>query len=228
VSFGVSPFVWFGGKQRLARRIVDLLPPHLVYVEPFGGAAAVLLTKAPSRLEVYNDADGNLVNFFRVLRDEPEELERRLRLTPFARSEFREAVAHWRADFTGIDDPIERARLFWVRIELSFAGCATTVGWGGEFAGRRRGSKAWTSHTKLDRLERISARFRGVQIEHLEWPDVFDRYDGPDAVFYVDPPYVPETRRSNKQAGGKAYPHDLTSVDHEALVERLLTLRGGH
>jgi DNA adenine methylase len=219
----VSPFVWFGGKQRLAGRIAALLPAHLVYVEPFGGACAVLLTKAPSRLEVYNDRDESLVNFFQVLRDRPEELERKLRLTPFSREEFARAVASWRVDFTDVrDDPVEWARLFWTRVEQSFAGTPTTVGWAGEFRGRRRGSRARTSFTKLNRIERICARLRLVQIENLDWRQVLDRYDGPDACFYCDPPYEPTTRKPNRQKGNRAYNHDLTAEHHVELIARLL------
>lgn len=226
-SWAVSPFVWFGGKQRLARRIAALLPEHLVYVEAFGGAASVLLSKAPSRLEVYNDLDGSLVNFFRVLRDQPDELERRLRLTPFSRAEFDAAVVQWRTRFAEIQhDEVEWARLFWTRVEQSFAGTPTTVGWAGEFRGRRRGSRAKTSLTKLDRLERISARLRSVQIENLDWRAVLDRYDGPDAVFYLDPPYEPTTLRKRKQRGEKSYDHDLDSLGHTELIERIQTLQG--
>lgn len=223
-SWGVSPFVWFGGKQRLARRIADLLPPHMVYVEPFGGAAAVLLTKAPARVEVYNDRDEGLVNFFRVLREHPDELERRLRLTPFSRSEFARAVESSRVGYRDVADPIERARLFWVRVEQSFAGTPMTVGWAGEFRGRRRGARAKTSWTKLGRLEAIAARLRTVQIENLDWREVLARYDGPTACFYLDPPYEPSTRKRYRQQGDKAYNYDLTASDHEELVERIQRL----
>lgn len=226
MTWAIAPFVWFGGKQRLARRIAQLLPPHLVYVEVFGGAASVLLTKAPSRLEVYNDRDESLVNFFRVLRDEPDELERRLRLSPFSRVEFNLAVDAWRNGYADVDDAVERARLFWVRVEQSFAGTPMTVGWAGEFRGWRRGSRARTSWTKLDRIHRAAARFRVVQIENLDWRQALDRYDGPDAVFYLDPPYEPSTRCRYHQKGDRAYPHDLTPEDHVELIERVQALEG--
>ncbi len=218
MSWAVSPFPWFGGKQRLARRIVDLLPAHLVYVEPFGGAAAVLLTKAPARLEVYNDLDDGLVTFFRVLRDQPAELERRLRLTPFARSEFEHCRDTWRDS----GDEVEKARRWYVRVEQAFAGTPTTSGWGGEFSGRPRQSKAETSIARLERLPRIAQRLRSVQIEQLDWREALDRYDGPDAVFYLDPPYLPETRRRpNHRKGGKGYVCELRREDHEELLERV-------
>lgn len=224
-SWAVSPFPWFGGKQRLARRIVDLLPPHLVYVEPFGGACAVLLSKPRARLDVYNDRDEGLVNFFRVLRDRGDELEHDLRLTPFARSEFNRCVRSWREGWRDVaHDELEWARRWYVRVDQSFAGTPTTVGWSGEFRGRRRSSRAQTSWTRLDRMPAIVDRFRTVQIENLDWRAVLDRYDGPDAVFYLDPPYLAETRRPNRQAGGRAYAHELTDDDHAELIERAATL----
>ena len=121
-------------------------------------------------------------------------------------------------------DPLAWARRWYVRVEQSFAGTPTTVGWSGEFRGRRRCSRAETSWTRLERLPRIVARLRTVQIETRDWREVLDRYDGPDAVFYLDPPYVPSTRRPNRQKGGKAYAHELTAEDHEELVARALEL----
>jgi DNA adenine methylase len=108
----VAPFAWYGGKSRLAPAIVDLLPGHRTYVEAFGGAAAVLCSKSPAVLEVYNDVDGGLVNFFRVLRARPDELERVLRLTPYSREEFADCCETWKS----IEDDIERARR-WRRLE---------------------------------------------------------------------------------------------------------------
>lgn len=217
-----APFPWFGGKHKLARTIVDLLAPHLVYVEAFGGAASVLLTKAPSRLEVYNDIDGGLVVFFRVLRDHPEELERRLRLTPFSRAEF----DHCRTSWEQVGDDVERARRWYVRVEQAFAGTPLTTGWGGEILGRRHGSRARTSLRRLDRLAAIAHRLRGVQIENLDWRDVLGRYDHSDAVFYLDPPYVRETRRRPRTRGGKDYAQELTTDEHAEFVDRVLALTG--
>lgn len=221
MSWAVSPFPWFGGKQRLCRRIADLLPQHLVYVEPFGGAAAVLLAKPRARLDVYNDVDQGLVNFFRVLRDRPDELTRLIELTPFSRTEFELCRDTWR----DVADELERARRWYVRVEQAFGGTPTTSGWAGEFAGRRRASRAQTSLTRLERLPRIVARLRTVQIEDIDWRRVLERYDGPDCVFYLDPPYPMSVRRPNRQAGNRSYAHELTELDHVELVERVLELQ---
>lgn len=215
-SIARAPFPWFGGKHELAPRIVDLLPAHLVYVEAFGGAASVLIAKSRARLEVYNDRDEGLVTFFRVLRDQPEELERRLRLTPFSRVEFDLCRRTW---FEQLDE-IERARRWYVRVEQAFAGTPLTTGWGGERLGRRHGSRAKTSLSRLDRLQAIAHRLRSVQIESLDWRGVLERYDHRDAVFYLDPPYVRATRRRPRAR----YTHELTDADHAELIARVLEL----
>jgi DNA adenine methylase len=217
-----SPFPWFGGKQKLADTILALFPEHNVYVEVFGGGASVLLSKAPGKLDVYNDADDGLVNFFRCLRDRPDELVPLLELTPYARAEWELARTTWKA----IDDDIERARLWYVIVAGSFAGFAARDngdagrGWGGERLGRMHLSRAASTANRVDNIWRFVERLRLVQIDNLDWRRCLDRYDDPDALFYIDPPYVPETRR----AGG--YLHELTADDHAELIERVLALRG--
>jgi DNA adenine methylase len=210
-----APFAWFGAKQRLAARIADLLPPHRVYVEVFGGGASVLFTKPRSALEVYNDADEGLVNFFRVLRDEPDELARRLRWTLYSRAEWEDAKARLE-----LGDPVERARCWFAAIGQAYAGDPTFSGWGGDRYGTPHLAKARAFANRVDHLHEFAERFRGVQVERLDWRDCLDRYDAPAACFYVDPPYVPETRSS----GG--YRHELTMDDHAELVARLAELEG--
>lgn len=97
MASGRAPFPWFGGKQHLAPLLLEVLPPHEVYVEVFGGAASLLFSKRPSRLEVYNDIDSGLVNFFRVLRDPKRaaELYRLLEHTPYSREEWQACSRDW-------------------------------------------------------------------------------------------------------------------------------------
>ncbi len=222
-----SPFPWFGGKQKLADEILGLFPEHAVYVEVFGGGASVLLSKPPATLDVYNDRDDGLVNFFEVLRDQPERLVAMLELTPYSRREWQRARATW----FKVDDPVERARRWYVVASQSFGAmvardsCAgwkqdVGCGWGGERLGRMHLSRAASTANRIDHIWRFVERMRLVQIEALDWRECLERYDNEDCLFYLDPPYVPSTRR----AGG--YVHELTLEDHAELVERVLALQG--
>jgi DNA adenine methylase len=227
MSAGPAPtaalFAWYGGKQRLASRIVELLPPHRTYVEAFGGAAAVLCAKRPAVLEVYNDVNAGMVTFFRVLRDRPAELERALRLTPYAREEFGACVRTWKS----IEDDLERARRWYVRCRQAFAGSAATVGWGYEVSGVQRGGTRSSSFaTSVEQLERFAERFRRVQVDHLDWRAVLSRYDGPGSCFYLDPPYHPATRGERGLRRNSAYIDELTTADHEDLVAAAIALKG--
>ena len=113
------PFAYYGGKTRLADRIVALLPAHEHYIEPFAGSLAVLLAKTPSRMETVNDLDGLLMTFWRVLRDQPEQLARACALTPHSRAEYESARD---ADLSAVTDDVERARLIWVQIAAGRGG----------------------------------------------------------------------------------------------------------
>jgi DNA adenine methylase len=215
-----APIAWYGGKARLASRIAALLPHHDTYVEPFGGAAAVLFAKTRATLEVYNDIDGGLVTFFRALRDRPEELARALRLTPYAREEFTDCRDTWKAT----RNDIERARRWYVRMRQAF-GCSASVSWGYERDGSLTGgTRAGSFASTVDELERFAERFRGVQVEHLDWRKVLALYDSKHACFYVDPPYHPDTRARISRNHG--YRHELTCSDHDELIAMPLLAAG--
>lgn len=204
----------------MAAQIASLLPAHRTYVEPFGGAAAVLFTKAPATLEVYNDVNSGLITFFRVLRDQPEQLARALRFSPYSREEFTLCVQTWEE----IEDDVERARRWYVRCRQAFAASAATVGWGYERTGATRGgTRSGSFATSVEALERFAERFRRVQVEHLDWRAVLRRYDGPAACFYLDPPYHPETRGCDRHS---CYVHELEAEDHDELVAAAIALKG--
>ena len=218
MSANVSPIAWYGGKSRLSAWIALLLPRHDTYVECFGGGASVLFRKPPARLEVYNDMHRGLVTFFRVLRDRPEELERALRLTPYARAEF----DHCRRTWHTAKDDVELARRFYVRTRMAFA-CSSTTGWGFEVdGGQRGGSRSASFATAVEELSRFAERFRRVQVEQLDWRKCLDRYDRPGTVLYLDPPYHPDARGRDHR---NAYQHDLSAGDHEELVATVAELR---
>jgi DNA adenine methylase len=210
------PVPYHGGKSRLATWIVSLMPAHRVFVEPFAGSAAVLLAKPISVHEILNDVDGNVVNFYRVLRDRPEALEYAVRLSPYAREEFAEA----RFDDT-IDD-LERARRWWVRTNQSFAHTGTTAtGWSTSI---KRGSN--NARTVFNRIERFAAaveRLSLVTFENRDAIEVIERYSVPDGVIYADPPYLMTSRSdAGRRRPGGDYAHEYGSEqDHRSLAEAL-------
>lgn len=185
------PFAYYGGKTTLAPTIASLLPAHDHYVEPFAGSLAVLLAKKPSRAETVNDLDGDLVTFWRVLRDQPDELERVCALTPHARAELR--VSN---DLDVVDD-VERARRVWVRLTQSRSHSMKPSGWWFR--------KAPAGHAPADyvdsyraRLVSAADRLRAVTLESRDALDVIADYGSePSVCLYVDPPYLGETRATN-------------------------------
>lgn len=211
-----SPITTFGGKGVIANRLIALFPSHEIYADIFGGGASMLLKKEPAPIEVYNDLDSDLVNFFRVLRD-PEQyraLQCAVECTPVSREEFYFCRDH---PYPEPADPVERARRFMVTCRQSFSGGRDS--WTFSRTAVRRGMSLTCSHwlSGVEMLAEVHQRLMRVLIEHCDWERIFDRYaDNPDVLIYADPPYHPDTRRS----GG--YKHELTAGDHEHLVERFL------
>lgn len=210
---------WHGGKWRLAPWIIGHFPAHRVYVEPFGGGASVLLRKPRAYAEICNDLDGDIVNLFRVARDDGERLARACELTPFARGEFEAAY--------GLsDDPLERARRTLVRAYMGFG----TAGASGQSTGFRSNSNRsgttpahdWAHYP--DSLRRAVERLRGVVIEDRDAMVCMARHDTPETLHYVDPPYVHSTRSLRTRA--PAYRHELADEDHIALLRALRGLVG--
>jgi DNA adenine methylase len=217
---------WHGGKWLLAQWIIGFFPSHDVYVEPFGGGASVLLRKPPLAAEIYNDLDGAVVNVFRVMRDPTTaaELQRRLRLTPYARAEFDDA-------YRPAADDIDAARK---TIVLSFMGFGTDsasrscrTGFRAKLTGERgHPSQSWASY--VEALPFFTWRLHGTCIERRDGLDVMRTYDGPRTLFYVDPPYLHATRSSltDRSAKTHGYRHELDDADHGRLIEALIDLRG--
>ncbi len=215
---------WYGGKYSHVDWIVPLLTPHhRHYCEPFGGSAAVLLNKPPSPVETYNDLDGDLVTFFRVLRDEPEALIEKLLLTPFSREEFQRA---WEQRGRSDLPDVERARLFFIRAEQVRTGLAqrSTPGrWAWCLHTSRRGMSGSVSRwlSRIDALWLVAQRLRTVQIEHDDAFRVIQRYDSPDTLFYLDPPYHHAGRTD-----AHAYGYEMDEQDHIRLAELLHHIQG--
>jgi DNA adenine methylase len=216
---------WHGGKWLLAPWIISHFPPHRTYVEPYGGAASVLIRKERSYAEVYNDLDDDVVNLFRILRGPHEqawELHHRLVVTPFARTEFEEAYEH-------TEDPIERARRLIIR---SFMGFGSDGHNGSRLTGFRANSNrsgttpahAW--HNYSDALECIMARVAGVVIECRPALEVMAQQDSAETLHFVDPPYVHSTRSPAKNSSRRNYRHEMTDADHAELLHFSRGLKG--
>jgi DNA adenine methylase len=216
---------YHGGKYRIAPRIIACLysvaPKHRVYVEPFGGAASVLMRKPRSDFEVYNDLDSDVVNVFRVLRDRGQaaELQRLLKLTPWARAEFE-------GSYDATDDDVERARRTIVRCFMAHGSTSRRRGRTGFRAashpGRRGGGFGdWRGYH--DALPAFVDRLHGVVIECRPAMDIIERHDAVDALFYVDPPYPISTRSSIRCDGDsdRAYSHEMTDDDHRCIAASL-------
>ncbi len=218
---------WHGGKWLLAPWIIAQFPPHRIYVEPFGGAASVLLRKPRSYAEVYNDLDGAVVSLFRVLRAPAaaERLIELLRLTPFSRAEFEAAYAR-------TEDAIEAARRLIVRSFMGHGSGAPfyrTTGFRGNAnaSGAHNTAAEWAGYP--DALRAIVERLRGVVIERAEALDVIERSDTAETLHYLDPPYMPEMRSPRARRGGTlyhAYAHEMTRADHEEMLRRARGLAG--
>ena len=210
---------YHGGKFRLASWIIPQMPEHICYVEPFGGAAGVLLQKPRSYAEVYNDLDGEVVNLFRVLRD--PEMNQRLRdacaLTPYSRDEFcaaREVVT----------ESVERARRMVVRACMGF-GSASGIGGNSGFRSDSKRKYATAAHLWERYPENLSAvcqRLQGVIIENKDALAVMRAHDAKTTSHYIDPPYVPETRVQ----GNRYYNHEMTVEGHEQLLAVARTMTG--
>ncbi len=212
-------FGWYGGKFSHLDWLLPLLPPSTHYCEPFGGSAAVLLNRAPSPVETYNDLDSELVNFFRVLREDKGALIEAIGLTPFSREELRLATTEQAPELSDL----ERARRFFVRARQVRTGLAQTASegrWAHCLLTSRAGMGGAVSRWlgSVEGLSEIVQRLLRVQIENAPALEVIARYDSPETLFYCDPPYLHGTR-----GDAKAYGFEMTDDEHRILAQ---TLRG--
>lgn len=215
-----SIFRYPGSKWGIADWIISHFPEgyeKMIYLEPFFGSGAVFFNKEPSVVETINDLDSDIVNLFRILREKPEDLKRVLELTPYSREEYD-------LSFESCEDPLEKARRFMVK---------TTQAIGAKMSGGKCG---WRNHKQLKlggtackwggittTVDAASSRLRGsttnlVQIEHMDAFRLIKRYNTPDALIYLDPPYVRSSRKS-----GALYLHELRDEDHKRLLELILS-----
>ena len=214
-------FGWYGGKFSHLDWLLPLLPECFHYCEPFAGSAAVLLNRKPSPVETYNDLDGEVVNFFRVLRTEKDKLVEAIGLTPFSREEF--ALA---CELDPSQSPFEKARRFYVRARQVRTGLAQTASIG-RWANCKQTSRAGMSGVisrwlgAVEDLPLIAERLLRVQIENRPAIDVIRLYDSPKTLFYCDPPYIHGTRGDES-----AYGYEMTDDQHRELAQVLNAVKG--
>ena len=218
----IIAFGWYGGKYSHLEWLLPLLPESQHYCEPFGGSAAVLLNRTPSPVETYNDLDGEVVNFFRVLRNQQSKLLKSIAFTPFSREEFFIACS---TNGEKISD-LERARRFFIRARQVRTGLAQTASIG-RWANCKNTSRAGMSGVvsrwlgSVETLPSITERLLRVQVENRPAIETLKLYDDKTTLFYCDPPYPHESRKDNK-----AYGNEMSNEEHEQLSKILHGVTG--
>jgi DNA adenine methylase len=215
-------FGWYGGKFSHLDWLLPFLPSCHHYCEPFAGSGAVLLNRAPSPVETYNDIDGEVVTFFRVLRDQHEDLVRAISLTPFSREEYHLAIYGPTEDISDV----ERARRFYIKARQTRTGLAQTASLG-RWANCKETSRGGMSGVVsrwlggVAALDAIAQRLIRVQIENRPAIDIIRVYDSPSTLFYCDPPYLHATR-----GDAKAYGFEMDESQHQEFANAVNACKG--
>lgn len=208
-----SPISWVGGKSRLKKHIIPIIPQHTCYVEVFGGSGAVLFGKEPSKVEVYNDKFDLLVNMFNVFKNDHEEFLKEIDLVPVSRTIFNQ----FKEDYYNLEkfNDVEKAVRFYYLLKAGF-GSSLPCGGGSGFGIRSESP----SRLNLDKVEsdirNTYDRIKRVFIENLDFQDLIRRYDKPETIFYCDPPYV-ESRK---------YIIEFSNDHHKELANILKNIKG--
>lgn len=209
-----SPLCWYGGKTKSVKFLLPLIPKHKTYVEVFAGSAALLFAKERSKVEILNDINKDLVNFYRVLRDEQlyDILTRMLITTPYSKTELRNAYMM----LPTTTDPVKRAYYFFILVRQSFSAtmnrsfCNPTH--------HINQCSRWLS--AIDRLPEAVSILSRCHIECASYEHMINMYDSEDTFFYLDPPYIASTRKCI------GYKHEMRGQDHKKLVTLLLSIKG--
>jgi len=217
-------FSYPGSKTTYASWIIEHIPEHTQYIEPFGGAASVLVAKPRSDLEVYNDLNGDCVDFFRAVRDRPDELERWIENTPTSRELFDEYVSRYKAN-EWPDDLVERAGRYLYVQTLAFGGKGVVdssptyrVITSNSYRGSQLDAPENNWKVKPGHIRDLRERLKGVNIEQMDYAELVEKYDHEDAFFYFDPPYV--------DVGDDYYQVEEGGFDHSRFVNTLHDMEG--
>jgi DNA adenine methylase len=224
VNKNISAFNYFGGKNNprllswILSKLAIIQPFHLAGV--FGGSGAVELNFRQAKLRTCNDLNSDIFNFFSVLRDQGDELIRKLELTPHCREEYEAQYMH------SVTDPIEKARVFFIRCNQSFGNSGALKvynSWSYTIRDSRYGCSQSTARflSKVSGLEKVVNELRTMQIENLDFREFIRKYDSTKTVFYLDPPYVPDTRSYHQK-----YVLELSIDDHIELAGLLKNIQG--
>ena len=206
------PFSYYGGKYKHLNWLLPLLPQKKAYVEPFGGSGVVLLNREQSDVETFNDTFEAVTTFFKVLRDQPDELLRQITLSPYSERDFEQAV-----DSTP-DSDLEKARQFFLKVNQSYNNDMENPSWSynKSYSSRGVSKKVSNYQAKPRRLQPIADRLKDVQITNRDAVDVIETFDCEDGLIYCDPPYPPETRSS-----GDDYVFEMSVDDHREMASTL-------
>ncbi len=207
-----------GSKWNIASQLVELIPEHHSYVDPFFGSGAVLFNKPPSDIETVNDLDHDVVNLFRCIQEDAERLARMVMTTPFSREKYEDTYKLDIWEVMAPDEPYHKALRFLIRCWQGHGYRPTghKVGWKNDVVGRERSYALWNWYRLPEWIVEIAERLRKVQIENRPALEVIERFDHDGVFMYIDPPYILSTRAA------KQYRYEMTDADHERLLKRLL------
>ena len=215
------PVKYHGGKYYLCKWIIEQFPEHETYVEPFGGAASVLLNKPRCKHEVYNDLEYSISNMMRMLRDEPEAMERELRKMSYEKELYLKLKKTYRSDDFDCLTPLQQAVITYSVRRMSRGGLCGTFSWSKRISGDNVPAEVHAWLTSLDQLSLVSDRLQGVEIRNDDASEVMKEFDSHKTLHYLDPPYPKETRVFKT-----AYLEEMTIEDHRRIAQTALSLDG--
>ncbi|MDE7424387.1 MAG: DNA adenine methylase [Lachnospiraceae bacterium] len=207
-----------GSKWNIAKQIVNMIPKHHSYIEPFFGSGAVLFNKSPSDIETINDLDRDVVNLFRCIREDSEKLARLVAATPFSREMYDSSFKIDIFEIMAPDEPYHKALRFLIKCWQGhgFRTNGYKVGWKNDVQGREKSYALWNWYRLPEWIIEIAERLRTVQIENRPAIEVIKRFNYSNVFMYLDPPYLLKTR------SGKQYKHEMSDGEHEELLETVL------